>query len=193
MSNDKLSLASEYLMLARRYPTKMRTIVFHTRRMLKELLNQYQLMEECLNSKSINEVQSVINKIRKYQNYPSTFQYDKEKEKKEKEALDQKRREEGKRKAFEARMMRKAKREGRDDLEYYLRQGAKVPSVQEVKMLRKLSEEEQMRCWKVGDHSQHCIAFHLFEGGCKRDRSCAFLHVDALGENSFQEMEEVAG
>jgi tRNA-dihydrouridine synthase 1 len=192
-SNDRLTLATEYLTLARRYPTKLRTIVFHTRRMLKHLLSKYQLMEECINSKSINDVQKVITKMRKYERDPSSFHFDKEKSRRDKEALDRKRREEGKRKAYEARMLRKAKREKRDDLEYYLRQGAKVPTVNEVKELRKLSKDEQMARWKAGDHSQHCLAFHLDEGGCKRDRACAFLHADALGENSFLEMDEVAG
>ncbi len=193
VANDKLSLAVEYLKLARQYPTKLRTVVFHTRRMLKHLLNEYQLMEECISSKSIDEILNVIQKMRKYQKDPSLFVFDKEKQTKEKEAMDRKRREEGKRKAYEARMVRKAKREGRGDLEYYLRQGAKVPTVKEVQKLRKLSKEKQMQHWKDGDHSQHCMAFHLHEGGCKRDRSCAFLHADALGENSFQEMDEVAG
>ena len=193
MSNDKLSLALEYLSLVRQYPTKLRTVVFHTRRMLKQALNEYQLMEECINSKSIDEIEAVIKKIRKYQKDPSSFHYDKEKEKREKEALERKRREEGKRKAYEARMIRKAKREGQEDLEYYLRQGAQTPTSIEVKKLRRLSKDEQMQHWKSGNHAQHCLAFHLHEGGCKRDRSCAFLHVDALGENSFQETEEVAG
>jgi tRNA-dihydrouridine synthase 1 len=191
MSDDKLSLALEYLSLVRRYPTKLRTVIFHTRRMLKHLLNEYQLMEECINSKSINEVESIIRKMRKYQNNPSSFHYDKEKEKRDKDALDRKRREEGKRKAYEARMIRKAKREGREDLEYYLRQGAKTPDVTELIKLRTLPKEEQMEQWKAGDHSQHCLAFHL--GGCKRDRACAFLHADVLKENTFHEMDEVAG
>ena len=47
-----------------------------------------------------------------------------------------KRREEGKRKAYEARMIRKAKREGLSDLEYYLRIGANVPTVEIVKALK---------------------------------------------------------
>ena len=43
---DKLSLANEYLSLVRKYPMKIRSVVFHTRRMCKELLEKYQLMNE---------------------------------------------------------------------------------------------------------------------------------------------------
>ncbi len=192
-SDDKISLALEYINLVRRYPTKLRTVIFHVRRMLKRDLNEYQLMNECILSKSVESVEAIIKKMRKYKENPSSFNFDKEKERKDKEALERKQREEGKRKAYEARMIRKAKREGKDDLEYYLRQGAVIPTVAEVKMLRKLTNEEQKQKWKMGNHSQHCMAFHLDEHGCKRDRSCAFLHSDALGENNFQETEEMAG
>jgi len=192
-SDDRLSLASEYLQLARKYSTKLRTVVFHTRRMLKELLNQYQLMEECISSKSIDDIQTIINKMYKYQRDPSSFQFDKEKQKKDLEALERKKIEEGKRKAYEARMIRKAKREGKTDREYYLRQGAKVPTMEEVQDLKRLSKEEQMKLWMLNDHSQHCLAHHLHAGGCKRDRACAFLHSDAHGKNTFEETDEVAG
>ena len=90
-------------------------------------------------------------------------------------------------------MVRKARREGRSDLDYYLRQGAAVPTVEEIDMLCSLSYEGQLKAWKANDHSQHCMGYHLEEGGCKRDRACAFLHVDAIGKNTFHETDEVAG
>ena len=121
------------------------------------------------------------------------FHFDKEKAQREKDAMERKKREEGKRKNYEARMIRKAKREGKTDLEYYLRQGSQVPTVEEIEKLRSLSKEMQLKKWKENDHSQHCMAFHLEDGGCKRDRACAFLHVDAKGANSFAEVDEVAG
>ena len=68
-------------------------------------------------------------------------------------ALAKKKIEEGKRKRYEGRMMRKAKREGRSDLEYYLRQGAAVPTVEEIDMLCSLSYEGQLKAWKANDHS----------------------------------------
>ena len=106
--------------------------------------------------------------------------------------MERKRHEEGKRKAFEARMVRRAKREGRDDLEYYLRIGAQVPSINRIVQLKRLPKDDQLHEWKK-EHSQHCLSFHMDPTGCRRGRSCAFLHVDAVGTNTFNEGEEVAG
>ncbi|GFH48086.1 hypothetical protein CTEN210_04562 [Chaetoceros tenuissimus] len=190
-ASDATNLAQEYLDLAEKYPTKMRTIIFHTRRILKKELTKYQLMEDCIASKSINELREIVTKVSKYILTPSLFTFDREKAMKEKEALERKKREEGKRKAYEARMIRKAKREGKSDLEHYLRIGAQVPSAEEIEMLKKLSKEDQLKRWIENDHSQHCLAFHL--DSCKRDRACAFLHADAKGVNTFSESDEVAG
>eukprot|EP00978_Attheya_sp_CCMP212_P046713 scaffold406967_cov48-Attheya_sp.AAC.1 len=165
-ANDKLSLANEYLSLARMYPTMIRTVVFHVRRMCKDLLNQYQLMEECVASKTIDQVESVVAKCIKYRADPGSFMFDTQMAAREKEALALKQREEGKRKTFEARMVRKAKREGKSDLEYYLRQGAEVPTVETIETLKPLQKEEQLNVWKK-EHSQHCMSFHLDSGGCK--------------------------
>ena len=192
-AESKPTIALEYLNLAETYPTKLRTVIFHTRRILKYELNTYQLMEDCINSKSIKDIRKVIDRVTKYLNDPSSFKFDKAKAEQEKEAMERKKREEGKRKDYEARMLRKAKREGLQDREFYLRQGTNVPSVEEIESLLKLPREVQLKKWKENDHSQHCIGFHLDPGGCKRDRACAFLHVDAIGKNNFVEMEEVAG
>ena len=191
-ADDKLNLAYEYLALVRQFPVKIRTAVFHTRRMLKDMLNQYQLMEDCVGCQTVDEVQGILDRCRKYQEDPKSFVYDIEKAKQQKEALARKKLEEGKRKAFEARMIRKAKREGKADLEYYLRIGAEVPTLTTIQQLRSLQRDERLRLWKQ-HHSQHCMAFHLDPEGCKRDRACAFLHTEAKGVNSFVESDEVAG
>lgn len=191
-ADDKLQLANEYLSLVRRYPIKIRTVVFHTRRMLKDMLNRYQLMDECVACETVDQVQAILDKCQKYQENPESFVYDKEKAKQEKEALARKKREEGKRKAFEARMIRKAKREGKADLEHYLRIGAEVPTLATIEKLKSLPRDEQLQIWKQ-EHSQHCMSFHLDPEGCKRDRACAFLHSHAKGTNTFVESDEVAG
>lgn len=192
-SDDRIKLAREYLSLARRYPVKIRSVIFHTRRMCRDLLSRFQLMEECVASKSIDEVEAVLEKLERYSANPESFTYDRDKAKREKEALEKKRREEGKRKAYEARMIRKAKREGLQDREFYLRQGAEMPTVETVTYLKTLPKDEQLREWKGREHSQHCLAYHLDPNGCKRDRACAFLHVEAKGDNTFVESDEVAG
>ena len=174
-ANNKLVLAREYLSLVRTYPMKIRSVVFHTRRMCNDLLDRYQLMEECIASTTIDQVEAVISKCEGYMKNPESFQYDQKKAGREREALKRKREEEGKRKRYEGRMTRKAKREGLDP-EHYLRMGAEVPSVEIIKQLKKLPKDERLVIWKK-NHSQHCLSYHLEEGGCKRDRACAFLHA----------------
>jgi hypothetical protein len=191
-SSDKVSLSLEYIQLVHQYPATLRTVIFHTRRILKAELTRYQLMEECLSCKSVNAVEALVLKIRGYQNDPASFSFDVEKAKKEKEALDRKKIEEGKRKNYEARMIRKAKREGMADLDFYLRQGAAAPTLETVKELKKLSREDQMKLWKEREHSQHCLAFHL-NGECPRGRGCAFLHAASKTTTTFDERDEVAG
>ena len=191
-ADDKLNLAHEYLDLATKYPVKIRSVVFHIRRMLKDLLAQYQLLEPCVAAENIDQLRIILRKMETYQKHPESFIFDKEKEKAQKEALERKKREEGKRKAYEARMMRKAKREGREDLQYYLHQGAEVPTEELVQKLRQMSREDSLPIWKE-NHSQHCLAFHLDPKGCSRGRGCAFLHVDVLTSNTFNEQDEVAG
>ena len=189
---NPLALAQEYVSLVKQYPMKIRSVVFHTRRMCKDLFEKYQLMEECIACTSVEEVDAVLSKCAKYVANPKSFHYDQEKAARDKESLENKRLEEGKRKRYEGRMIRKAKREGLSDLHHYLRMGAEVPSVETVKKLKKAPKEERLSVWKK-NHSQHCMAHHLEEGGCKRDRSCAFIHVAATSKLIFVEDAEVAG
>ena len=189
---NPLALAQEYISLVKQYPMKIRSVVFHTRRMCKDLFEKFQLMEECIACTSVEEVDAVLSKCSKYVANPQSFRYDQEKAARDKEALEKKRLEEGKRKRYEGRMIRKAKREGLRDLHHYLRMGAEVPSVETVKKLKKAPKEERLAVWKK-NHSQHCMPHHLEEGGCKRDRSCAFIHVAATSKLIFVEDAEVAG
>jgi tRNA-dihydrouridine synthase 1 len=191
-ANDKLGLAKEYLSLVRSYPMKIRSVIFHVRRMCKEHLVQYQLLEECIACTTVDEVEVILTKCEQYIKDPGTFHYDQRKAIRDKEALDAKRREEDKRRIYEGRMIRKAKREGLVDHEHYLRIGAEIPSVEIVTTLKHLSKEERLAVWKK-DHSQHCMSYHLDDGGCTRDRACAFLHVPAKDGHKFDEEDEVAG
>ena len=104
------------------------------------------------------------------------FIYDPFKESRARQALEARRHEESKRKQYEGRMMRKAKREGKEPT-FYLQQGAENPSVERLAKLRALPKEEAFAEWKRR-HSQHCFAFHFSPEKCKRDRACAFLHAD---------------
>jgi len=191
-ANNKIGLAREYLSFVRSYPTKIRSVVFHTRRMCRDLLVQYQLLEECIACTTIDQVGEVLSKCERYMKHPDTFHLDKQKSARETEALANRRREEGKRKTYEGRMTRKAKREGLADLQHYVRIGAEVPTVEIIRKLKVAPKEERLVVWKK-DHSQHCMGYHLDEGGCKRDGHCAFLHVEAKDKNNFVEDDEVAG
>jgi len=195
-ADDKLLLANEYLDLATAFPVQMRSVIFHIRRMLKDLLTQYQLLDECLSCESIPQVRAILQKLQDYRINPQSFVYDNIKAKAEKEALERKRREEGKRQAYEARMIRKAKREGKTDLHYYLKIGAELPSQQKLQEFKAMkNRQDVLALWKQ-NHSQHCMSFHLDDSGCQRGRACAFLHVEVVSNNKkhvFVEQDEVAG
>lgn len=185
---SSLQMAREYLELATAFPTSMRTIVFHIRRMLKDELTRYQLMKDCLACTSVHQIETtILDTIEQYQKNPDAFVFDQAKAQAEKDALERKRQEEGKRKAYEQRMQRKAKREGKP-LDHYLRQGADPPTDELVEKLRRASKEEALAVWKA-KHSQHCLAFHLSE--CPRGRACAFLHMDRA--NNIHDGDNVAG
>lgn len=185
---DRLQLGGEYLDLARRHPVKLKSMIFHIRRICKDAFNKYQLMEQCVSSAGIDDLEKVLLEAKSFQSGAVSFEYDPLKEKKAKEAQERKKREEGKRKAYEERMVRKAKREKRP-LDFYLGQGLEAPTYDEIQTLRAMLKTEQERgqaqgkgevfgLWKA-KFAQHCFAFHFDANGCSRERTCAFLHADS--------------
>lgn len=109
---------------------------------------------------------------------------DPDKAKKEKAALELKKFRESTRKRFEERLVRKAKRAGLPE-DHFLKQGASPPTASEVQAMKAMPKEAAFAQWK-SKHGQHCWAFHL-EGGCARERTCAFLHADAAPEPSSED------
>lgn len=177
---DKLQLAEEYLQLVEQYPTKLKSVVFHTRRMCRAELERYQLLQECINAASVDVVREIVKKMVGYRDR-NDFVYDPLKEQREKEAEARRKVEEGRRKEFEARMVRKAKREGKPT-DFYLLQGAAIPTIAELQEMRQLVAEGKKDVafarWKE-QHGQHCWAYHLETTKCTRDRTCPFLHAEA--------------
>lgn len=171
----RTALALEYLELARQHPVKMKSLVFHVRRMCRDEFTSFQLMDECVNATTLEAVRAVVLQAQEYER--EGYSFDPSKEARAKAALAQRKHEEGKRRRFEERMVRKAKREGKDP-EHFLLQGAACPTLEELAALRALSREESFAQWKAR-HSQHCWEYHLGASRCGRDRTCAFLHVDA--------------
>jgi tRNA-dihydrouridine synthase 1 len=172
----KLDLAKEYLQLIKKHPAAMKTVVFHLRRMCRQELTSYQLLDELLQAKTMDDVEKTMGTMFQYSKFPETFTYDPDKQKKQKAALERKKFEEGKRKRFEGRMQRKAKREGKP-LDFYLKDGLEPPTVNVIASLKSKGKEEAFALWSKS-YKQHCFAFHFETSGCKRDRACAFLHFD---------------
>ena len=191
-ASDKVLLGMEYLDWATIYPTTIRTVVFHIRRMCKAELVQYQLLQPCLQAPSIDVIRDILNRIIQYRINPETFMYDSQRAQEEKDTIARQKYEEGKRKAFEERMIRKAKREKKEDLFYYLNIGADLPTPNQMEYYCTLDREILIPIWKQ-NHSQHCMSYHMDPDKCNRGRACAFLHVDTMSKLSIQERDECAG
>jgi tRNA-dihydrouridine synthase 1 len=173
-----LQIAMEYLDCATRFgPVKMKSVVFHIRRICKQEFEKYSLLEDCVAATNIDQVRAVVTEALGFHTGTTPFQPNLQRQKRAKEALARRKQEESKRKQFEERMIRKAKREGLTDLFHYLNQGATNPTTEELDLLKSLPKEEAFAIWKER-FSQHCYAFHFAADSCTRDRKCAFLHAD---------------
>jgi tRNA-dihydrouridine synthase len=172
-----IQLATEYLELVKLHPVKLKTLIFHIRRICKDDLMKFQLMEDCLAVQNVEEMQKIVSQLKEYIQQPSLFNFSSNKELSTKKRLELKKHEEGKRKEFEARMIRKAKREGLKDLFFYLNQGSEVPSNELIQQLKAMTKDDAFDIWK-NKHSQHCWNYHFHADGCGRDRKCSFLHQD---------------
>ena len=173
---DKIDLAIEYIELVEKFPVMMKSIIFHVRRILKEELAAYQLMEDLVACQSLQAVKKVVLEAKDYKERGS-YVFDPDKDKKAKLAIERRKLNEGKRKAYEERMTRKAKREGKE-LSYYLQQGIDNPTVEDLQEMKKMKKEDAFNKWKE-KHHQHCFEFHFNPLGCHRERTCSFLHADA--------------
>jgi len=173
---DKIDLAIEYIELVEKYPVMMKSIIFHVRRILKDELAAYQLMEDLVACQSLQAVKKVVLEAKDYKEKGS-YVFDPDKDKKAKLAIERRKLNEGKRKAYEERMTRKAKREGKE-LSYYLQQGIDNPTVEDLQEMKKMKKEDAFNKWKE-KHHQHCFEFHFNPLGCHRERTCSFLHADA--------------
>ena len=69
---SRVALAPEYLELVNLHPVKIKSVIFHVRRICKKEFNDYQLMEECVQSKSV-EVRKVVLLAQKYDEEGYTF------------------------------------------------------------------------------------------------------------------------
>lgn len=166
-----------YLDLCQTYPSApLSTQVFHVRRMCKQVLDQYQLLSECCAARDTVTLRSILTQCAAYRQGTVPFVHNPEKDKADQEAAARRKQEVAKRKAYDGRMTRKAKREGKP-LDFYLKQGRDPPTHDDLVRIKALPQDQQIPAWRA-DFGQHCYAFHCATGGCKREKACAFLHTD---------------
>ena len=169
-----LELARQYCELAEEWGVAVKTRIFHVRRMAKESLVKVQLLAEVLEAADGKSLTALVQEA--IQREQTGFRPDPERVKAEREALELKKWREQTRKRFEERMIRKAKRAGLEG-DHFLKQGSEVPTVERLKELKAMAPDAAWADWKTR-HGQHCWAMHMQEGGCTRERSCAFLHAE---------------
>eukprot|EP00041_Stephanoeca_diplocostata_P038802 m.1556443 g.1556443 ORF g.1556443 m.1556443 type:complete len:770 (+) comp25272_c2_seq20:256-2565(+) len=185
----RVRLAREYLDLCVQYPSATHAMkIFHVRRMCREPFDQFQLLDDCCMAETHAALCAVVEQCLRYLSGVDTFVYDADKHTRAQAAAARRKLERQKRKTFEGRMTRKAKREGKP-LDFYLKIGLSPPSrkdVVEFKQLHQKDAKEATSKWRQ-QFSQHCFAFHCLsgglpgDGGCTRGgRACAFLHMEIM-------------
>lgn len=109
---DGLTKARLYLAEVQKYPPAppLSTLLFHCRRMAKPELSAFQLLEDFVSSKSLEELEQVLSKAEKFQKNPKSFKVDEDKEQRARELRAQQAYESECRRKYEQRMARKAQR-----------------------------------------------------------------------------------
>ena len=177
---DRLGLALEYLSLVEATPeaAPLPTVIFHLRRMCRARLEQYQLLASLVGAQSVAAARRIVEKCARYASGDEKFVFDEAAAKREAEAEARRKVERRKRQEYEARMTRKAKREGKP-VDTYLREGLAPPSAADVAAAKAMEGRPRMEWWRAR-FGQHCLTFHM-EGGCARAQGCAFLHAEVRG------------
>ena len=176
------ALAAEYLALLAQAPKEcavpVHTARFHARRICRDELEELGLLELMRDAESVAEVDRLVrlcegrmpqNSLEREAVAEAAAAAAAEKAREKRNAT--------RRKEFEDRMKRRARREGKADDEY-IRQGLAPPDADAVAELRALQPKERMGWWSAR-FGQHCLAYHA-EGECARSNGtfgCAFLHV----------------
>lgn len=188
-AQGQLQLALEYLALAELHPPPLSCVLFHVRRICRDVLTKYQALEELLGVSTVGEARALLRRCADFETGKLCFTFDEGAAKREQEKAARRKREAEVRREFERRMKRKAKRDGLEE-DHYIKHGLEPPSADDVKTVRGLAGPERMAWWKER-FGQHCLAFHL-DGQCARARGCAFLHLEVArkGEENPSWLEE---
>ena len=174
-----LDLCDQYLDLVEAHPADMTHIIFHVRRIAKQLLTQYELLPILVECSSLDEARMVVRRCREYAEGLRTWlpgaearAWNEEKRRKRR-AANAKRRAE-----WLERMVAKARKEGKPD-GHYTSNGKEPPTQQDVLALQTLGAKEQTMQWR-SRFGQHCQGWYL-NGACPHladERGCGFLHGD---------------
>ena len=117
-------------------------------------------MDDLVAAESLAEVQATVYRLLALRSRPEPFLPDPDKARKAREASERRKADASKRKAFEERMVRKARRQGLP-LDHYLQQGLANPTFAGIRELKKVPDEAQrMALWRAA-HAQHCFNYHF--------------------------------
>jgi hypothetical protein len=197
-----LDLAEEYLALVASHPAPLVCVTFHLRRICRAELTKYELLEPLLASRSVSGAGRVMARCRQLcegrgepfvpggpafvadppealaveaalQAWPGMSQ-DQAVAAARRVAAEASSR---KRRAWEERMVKRARQEGRADEAYYLKAGLAPPTEPEVARVRGMGREAQAEWWRA-NFGRHCRERYV-DGRCPWEldrRGCGYLH-----------------
>ena len=182
-----VELAVEYLELADAHRAPLSFARFHVARLCRAPIGQFGLADMLADAADLRALRALVERCRA-QLAGEIIESPAEVKAREAEAAWRKVCA-AKRREFEERLQRKARREGRDD-DHYLAKGRAPPSAAAVAEVRGLGASARIGWWSAR-YGQHCLQYHV-EGKCDRAQSqwgCAFLHepvADAKGAKPRQ-------
>eukprot|EP00912_Choanoflagellata_sp_UC4_P002163 UC4_evm2s1370 len=193
ISYDGPSVAREYLNIVEslenqeNIDTPLDCVRFHVRRMLRDCLNDFQLMIRCRSAESRKELHDIILLCAEYKSGTRKFVFDEDLMKREKEDAELRKKNMDKRKEYEKRMMRKAKREGKPE-KFYLEDGSEQPTKEDLDNIKAIEDPKLRITTWAAKFKQHCYNYHF--SSCVRKTGCAFLHV-SVGSKDSKLMEKM--
>jgi tRNA-dihydrouridine synthase 1 len=189
-SSEPLDLALQYLDLVALHPPPpasdrpgdkdalMRHTIFHVRRLCRDLLTRYELLEPLKVCTSLDGVRELLGRCREYAEGRREFVEGVEAVELERTALAARKAANSARRAeYVERMLSRARKEGLADERFYLRQGEAPPSHADLEHARRMGKDAQARWWRER-FGQHCQGHHI-DGVCPHlhdSRGCGFLH-----------------
>ena len=178
------ALANDYIELVTQYPppggkdAQITHTIYHVRRMLRDKLNEFELMDPLKACTSVTAIKELIQRCKSYSDGSLYFEPGWEAARRLKEAdATRKAVNAARRQEFVDRMVAKAKKEGQPD-EYYLQSGKEPPGPADITMAKGMKNEAKRAKWWRANFGQHCLGHHVDDKCPHKDdpRGCGFLH-----------------